>query len=207
MPISATFACINIPITIMQKVYILLFNGFSDWEIAFATPEIAKSICCELIYVSSNGEPVVSMGGMMVAPHTSIQKVDAADVDLLILPGGTAWERGENAFADSLVDAAIANHKPVAAICAATAYLAQRGYLNATAHTSNALLYLKAVVPSYTGDQHYVDSLAVTGNGIITANGIAPIEFAREIFRMLSLFSSADLERWYQLFKNGVWSE
>lgn len=41
----------------------------------------------------------------------------------------------------------------------------------------------------------------------ITANDIASIEFTREIFAKLELFNSNELEKWFQLFKNGIWSE
>ena len=42
---------------------------------------------------------------------------------------------------------------------------------------------------------------------IITASGIASIEFAREIFKVLELFDEPAIEKWYQLFKHGVWQE
>jgi hypothetical protein len=52
-----------------------------------------------------------------------------------------------------------------------------------------------------------VNSLAITDENIITAKGIAPIEFAREIFIKLNLFNDNDINKWFQLFKNGIWSE
>lgn len=74
-------------------------------------------------------------------------------------------------------------------------------------HTSNHILYLKNVAQEYSGDKNYIDSLAVRDKNIITANGIAPIEFAKEIFQKLKLYSDNDIEKWFQLFKNGIWSE
>jgi hypothetical protein len=65
---------------------------------------------------------------------------------------------------------------------------------------------LKSVVPEYTGDKYYVNSPAVSDKNLITANGTAPIEFAREIFRKIALFDEDKLEKWFQLFKNGIWS-
>jgi len=69
------------------------------------------------------------------------------------------------------------------------------------------LSYLKAVVPEYGGHESYQNKLAVTDKNIITANGIAPIEFATEIFKKIELKSDAEIEKWFQLFKNGIWSE
>lgn len=34
----------------MDKICVFLFNGFSDWEISYLTPEINKSKEIELIY-------------------------------------------------------------------------------------------------------------------------------------------------------------
>jgi hypothetical protein len=42
---------------------------------------------------------------------------------------------------------------------------------------------------------------------IFTASGIAPVEFAREIFIRLEIYEPAMVEKWYQLFKNGVWKD
>jgi putative intracellular protease/amidase len=191
----------------MKKVFIFLFDGFSDWEIAFLTPEIRKSSDFQIVYFSKDGEPVSSMGGLRVSPETSLTAIHHGDVEMLILPGGTAWEKGENDFMDTFVKSVFDNGKTVAAICAATAYLANNGFLNALKHTSNDLYYLKAVAPLYTGEQHYIGSLAVTDQNLITANGVAPIEFAREIFRKLNLYNETNIEKWFQLFKNGIWSE
>ncbi|GEM_PF-5268993 len=68
-------------------------------------------------------------------------------------------------------------------------------------HTSNDLHYLKGVAPEYLGENNYINSLAVTDKNLITANGIAPIEFAREIFTKLKLRSDNDIEKWFQLKK------
>ncbi|MDR2037785.1 MAG: glutamine amidotransferase [Bacteroidales bacterium] len=190
-----------------KKIMIFLFDGFSDWEIAYLTPEIRKNKTFDLVYFSYDGNPVFSMGGLRVMPDISLKDIHPEEVEMLILPGGTAWEEGENDFMDALVKDLLAEGKTVAAICAATAYLGKKGYLNDRKHTSNDLYYLKGIAPEYSGEKDYVNDLAVTGRNIITAKGIAPIEFAREIFAKLELYQDNDLEKWFQLFKNGIWSE
>lgn len=47
-----------------KKIYVFLFNGFSDWEIAYLTPEIKKNEDFELIYFSKGGNSISSMGGL-----------------------------------------------------------------------------------------------------------------------------------------------
>lgn len=190
-----------------NKIFVYLFNGYSDWEIAYLSPEIKKSSLFDLVYFSGNGKPVVSMGGLRVQPDMSLSEISIDDICMLILPGGTAWEKGENTEIDQLLKMLFVKGITIAAICGATEYLAQQGLLNQLKHTSNNLGYLKMVAPKYLGDDNYIDSLAVTDKNIITAKGVAPIEFAREVFTAIKLYSDKDTEKWFQLFKNGVWSE
>lgn len=189
-----------------KQVYIFLFDGFSDWEISYLGPEINKSEGFIPVYFSVGGGPVTSAGGLQI--HTTVSLVDSHvdQLDLLVLPGGPAFETGENTPITPLVRAVFESGKPIAAICGATAFLGQLGLLNELKHTSNALPYLRAMAPQYHGTELYLDKLAVTDQNLITASGIAPIEFAREVFQKLGLYDPAAIERWYQLFKNGIWT-
>lgn len=190
----------------MNKIYVFLFNGFSDWEISFLTPEINKNKQFELVYFSTDGEPIKSMGGLQIKPSLSLEELKIGNIDMLILPGGTAWEKGENNEIEEVIKNLFEKEKPIAAICAATTYLGQLGLLNDLKHTSNDLNYLKGIAPNYCGEENYQNSLVETDKKIITANGIAPIEFAREVFKTIELHSEDNIEKWFQLFKNGIWS-
>lgn len=190
----------------MKKICVFLFDGFSDWEISYVTPEIAKNENFDLIYFSETGNTVTSMGGLRINPTTSRSELKIEEIEMLILPGGVAWEKREISTINNLVSGLFKEEKTIAAICGATFYLGQLGILNNLKHTSNDLNYLKAVVLEYGGQENYQDKLAVTGKNIITANGIAPIEFSTEIFRKIKLKPDNEIEKWYQLFKNGVWS-
>lgn len=191
----------------MREIYVFLFDGYSDWEISYLSPEINKSEKFRLVYFSVNGDMVTSMGGLQVKPATSLGKIKVKEIDLLILPGGTAWEQGGNKEIEKIIKDLFEAGKPVAAICAATVCLGQLGLLDDLKHTSNDLYYLKGIAPGYHGDENYQNSLALTDRNIITAKGIAPIEFAREIFKAIGLYTDDRIEKWYQLFKNGIWSE
>lgn len=190
-----------------KKIFVFLFNGFSDWEVAFLAPEIKKSKAFDLVYFSVDGKPVLSMGGLHVLPEMSLSEISMKDVYMLILPGGTAWEKGGNSEINHFVESLFTEKRTIAAICAATIYLGQQGFLDNLKHTSNDLYYLKQVAPKYLGEKNYVNLLSVTDENIITANGIAPIEFAREVFTKLKLYNDSDIDKWFQLFKNGIWSE
>ena len=87
----------------------------------------------------------------------------------------------------------------VAAICGATLGLANAGLLDNRPHTSNDLAVLKMFCPGYHGEQAYVNEPAVTDGNLITASGLAPAEFAYQVFRRLDVMLPATLEAWYGL--------
>ncbi|WKV11145.1 type 1 glutamine amidotransferase family protein [Marivirga harenae] len=190
----------------MKKAYIFLFDGYSDWEIAFLTPELKKSKDWDLVYFSQSGSMVSSAGGLQIQPSISLENLIIEDIDLLVLPGGDAWEKGSNNALEAMLVELIEAEKPIAAICGATTFLGQLGILNGIKHTSNDLYYLKSSAPKYKGDENYQNTLSVTDDNIITANGIAPIEFSKHVFEFIELYESS-IEKWFQLFKNGIWSE
>ena len=147
------------------------------------------------------------MGGLQVKPTKALKDLVLEDLEMLILPGGNAWEKGGNKEIGQLTKDMLEAGKTVAAICAATIYLGQIGLLNDLKHTSSDLNYLKAMAPEYSGGDLYRNALAVTDGNLITANGIAPIEFACEVFKAIGLYGEEAIEKWFQLFKNGVWSD
>lgn len=188
-----------------KKIVIYLFDGYSDWEIAYLTPELNKSDHHELVYFSDAANSIKSMGGLQVKPNNHINEINAEEVDLLILPGGSLWEKERPKKIQQLLNQVNQAKKSIAAICAATSFLGQLGFLDEIKHTSNGLSYLKGMAPAYKGEDLYQNSLAITDKNIITANGIAPIEFAKEVFSMVNLYNDENLENWFQLFKNGIW--
>jgi len=189
----------------MQKknCYIFLFDGFSDWEVSYATVGIQKSEQFRVKTIGFTMEPVRSMGGLTVTPDTDfISAVDLVDIDsantaLLILPGGTAWEERLNEGISPLVAHCMLMGIPVAAICGATVFLADLGILNRTPHTSNDLLYLQTLCPTYSGRAFYRAEPAVATEPLITASGSAPIEFAREIFNRLDILKEDAVAYWF----------
>ena len=190
-----------------------MFDGFADWEISYVTPHIQKSEKYDLATFSLNGQNVISMGGLQVICNYKLADIDYENAAMLILPGGDAWERKELREVIPFVQKLVQKQIPVAAICGATTLLADIQVLDSVKHTSNSKEYLKNICPGYNGQDYYQgqedysNPTAITDSNIITSSGVAPIEFAREIFKLLKIYDEATIEKWYQLFRYGTWQE
>jgi putative intracellular protease/amidase len=141
------------------------------------------------------------MGGLCIKPDISLEECNLENKDLFILPGGTTW--GEDIHQPILerVGQALELGTIVAAICGATEGLANRGYLNTRRHTSNSLEYTKMVCPNYKGEKFYESAPAVSDANLVTASGIAPLEFAMEVLKKIEVFTPDTLHSWYNLNK------
>ena len=59
---------------------------------------------------------------------------------------------------------------------------------------------MKQVCPNYRGEAYYRNVSAVASGDLITASGVAPLEFAREMISALDVFRPETLEAWYRLY-------
>ena len=76
----------------IPAVHVLVFDGFADWEPAFALAELRRSGGLGVVTLAFGEAPVRSMGGLRVLPDRPLKWLDPATVRLLILPGGDMWE-------------------------------------------------------------------------------------------------------------------
>ena len=186
-----------------KAVYLLVVNGFADWEPAHAVAELRRHGQYRVESVGLASTAVQSMGGLTVLPSTTVADVDPADVAVFILPGGDRWEHVplEPALVH-LVKRLDQQGVPIAAICGATIAISQMGLLRGRRHTSNGLEYLRSHVPGYDETAQYVDAPAVRDRGLITASGLGDIEFARELFEELDVLSAEDRAAWAMIFRS-----
>ena len=186
-----------------RKCYLFVFNGYPDWEPALAIASLNKYSDFSIHPFSFDGAVVESMGGIKVQPEFALSQVRSNDIDLLILPGGDAWIKGENEQIAPLVRSVARRKGNIAAICDATVFLAKHGYLDNTWHTSNGANYLPEKVPSYKGKHYFEDLPSVVDGNIITANGAGMVEFAIEIMRQQKVMDEATIDKVYDLYKSG----
>lgn len=186
-----------------RSCYLFVFDGFADWEPSLVTAGLNAYGDFDIRTFSSDGNSVRSMGNLKINPDFKLEEVRITDFDLILLPGGNKWEEGGNMEISELIKDSSDNGKTIAAICAATTFLAKQGLYNKTKHTSNGLEYLKNQVPGYTDDSRYINEPCVADNNVITANGAAMIEFAYKIFEHFRILPEKDLSFWLTLYKSG----
>ena len=185
-------------------VYLLVVPGFADWEPAHAVAELRRHGGYRVEAVGLTDAPVESMGGLRVQPTRQVAEVDPADVAVFILPGGDRWESAPlEPELTALLHRLDQAHVPLAAICGATVALAKAGLLRGRKHTSNGREYLEKQVPGYDGAADYVEAPAVRDRGLITASGLADVEFAFELLNELGVLSESDRALWLDLFRRG----
>jgi len=187
-----------------RRAYVFVFDGFADWEPASALAELRRTFGFSVQTLALTRNPIASMGGLNVLPDLLIGEVQSNSVDILILPGGDAWTRGEIAEVTRIVKAVSEVGRPVAAICAATLALAHAGLLDNHRHTSNGYGFIPKYVPAYKGQKLYEKVRAVRDRSVITANGLAPFAFASEIFRAVVPDRAPDIAIYDELYSRGV---
>lgn len=206
---SGAAAAANADANPLHTVHLYVFDGFADWEAAFAVagihnPQFQREPGRWQVKTVGPGRHAVprSMGGVSVLPDMAVEDLRPDASAMLILPGGIGW--ADDASHHAAIGKAgefLRRGVPVAAICGATAALARAGWLESRPHTSNALSYLKGT--GYGGAESYRDEAVVRDGPLITAGGMAPIEFAREIFALLGIYEAEALQAWEQLYKTG----
>lgn len=191
-----------------KKVFLYVFNTMSDWEYGYLIAELNSGRYfkkdlepLKVITVGANKEMITTMGGLGIKSAISLEECTLECKDLLILPGGTTWNEEIHQPILERIGQALKLGTIVAAICGAIEALANMGYLDTRKHTSNNLEYTKMVCPNYKGEKFYEVGSAVSDANLVTASGIAPLEFAMEVLKKLDVFAPDTLDSWYSLNK------
>ncbi|WP_314585670.1 type 1 glutamine amidotransferase family protein [Paenibacillus terrigena] len=191
-----------------NTVYLYVFDTMADWEVGYLTAELNSGryykkglSSSKIVTMGIEKTPVTTMGGLKVLPDIKLDECSIESTDTLILPGGDTWTETIHQPILKIAQRCLKEGILVAAICGATMGLAQTGLLNSRWHTSNDLEYLKMICPTYTGEKYYKMESVVTDGKLITASGIAPLEFSVHVLKALGVFSSKTLDAWYSLHK------
>lgn len=191
-----------------RNVYLYIFNSVSDWEYGYLMAELKSrryfrkdADWLQVITVGPSLDMITTMGGLTVKPDISVEEMKLTEKDLLILPGGESWSEDIHELILQKVDEGFRANTLIAAICGAIHGLAKTSHLDFLHHTSNDLSYLQMVSPSYKGATLHQSCSVVRDNQLITASGMAPLDFAKETIKAMDVFHPEALEAWYNLHK------
>ena len=191
----------------MKTILFVLLDQWADWEAAYLSS--ALRMLGQGRYavktVSLTRDPVESIGGFRVFPDYDIHSLPA-DYEALILVGGLSWRQEAARQVGPLVERCLSERRLLGGICDASGFLGTLGILNDVCHTSNELCDLEAWAgDAYTNRENYVMEPAVRGRNVITANGTASLEFAREVLLALEAAPREKILEWYEFHKRGVY--
>ncbi len=194
-----------------NEILYLLLEDYADHEYVFLAGAISNGAYAKRQnpkyinkIVASTFEPVQSCSGIRIVPDYTFDTIPD-DYAALVLIGGYGWLNEKYAMqVVPFIQKAIEKEIVVGAICNATSFMAKSGLLNNVKHTGNGLDQLKLWGgENYTNEQSYVNQQAVSDGHIVTANGSASLEFAKEMLLLLENETPETIEMWYQFFKHG----
>ena len=193
-----------------DEILYILLPDFAEHEMVYlaeavASDEYALKELPKYInkIVAPTLDPVKSIGGFRTVPDYSFDTMPD-DYAALVLIGGFGWQTPIADKVTPIVAKAIANKKIVGAICNAVSFMARNGFLNDIKHTGNGIDQLKQWGGgNYTNSSMYQHRQAETDKNIVTANGSATLEFARELLLLLENDTPERIEMFYQFNKQG----
>lgn len=195
-----------------EILYILLPDYAAHEEVYFsqaiASDEYALKEMPKYVnkVVAPTLDPVKSIGGFRTLPDYSFDTMPG-DYAALVLIGGFGWSTPVADNVVPIVRKAIEDGKIVGAICNGVSFMAKHGFLNTVRHTGNGIEQLKVWGgDNYTNYDGYVHIQAVSDKNIVTANGSATLEFAKEMLLLLESDTAERIEMYYQFNKNGFCS-
>jgi putative intracellular protease/amidase len=192
---------------IMPSLYLYVTDTLADWEPGHVLAELHSgrylkdpALRYDVVLCGRTMDPVTTMGGLRMTPDILFSDIRPGARDIVLLPGADTWLDPAQAPVLEKIRTLLDGDPVVAAICGATLGLANTGLLDHRPHTSNDPAALKQFCPGYHGERYYLPLPAVTDGDLITASGLAPVEFAYQIFRKLDVMTPATLDAWHGLF-------
>jgi putative intracellular protease/amidase len=191
----------------MRTLYLYTPDTMADWEPGHVLAELRSgrylrdpALKYNTVLCGRTLKPIITMGGIRMAPEILVSVIRPVPGDVLILPGADTWLEPSQAQVIATVRELLDHGMVVAAICGATLGLANAGLLDNRKHTSNDPAALRMFCPQYRGERSYVNAPAVTDGNLITASGLAPAEFAFQVFKKLDVMTPETLLAWHGLF-------
>ncbi len=194
-----------------NNVLFVLLDKYAEWEAAPLAAALNSGVTplgdtrYTTATVAPTADAVSSIGGFSTLPDYDFDSIPQ-DYAALVLVGGMSWDRPEAGRVEELVARTLREGKTVGAICNGASFMAAHGFLNDVAHTGNGLDQLRLWGGErYTNPEGFIGRQAVADGSIVTANGSAGIEFAREMLLALEADTRENIDAWYDFNKHGLY--
>lgn len=194
-----------------NNVLFVLLDKYAEWEAAPLAAALNSGVTplgdtrYTTATVAPTADAVSSIGGFSTLPDYDFDSMPQ-DYAALVLVGGMSWDKPEAGRIEELVARALREGKTVGAICNGASFMAAHGFLNDVAHTGNGLDQLRLWGGErYTNPEGFIERQAVADGSIVTANGSAGIEFAREMLLALEADTRENIDAWYDFNKHGLY--
>jgi len=166
----------------VKRVGLLLFPGFSEFEVTVATSLLRSSH--ELVTVAPTDEAVTSEAGLSFLPHKTLGSIDPDELEALIVPGGDMVHLKDAEPLFSLVKAMSERGALLAAICSAPYLLARAGVLAGRPYTVTFTEAQRNFLSCFDETTFRYEPV-VQNENVITAQGHAFVAFGLAVARHL----------------------
>lgn len=180
----------------MGKILVFTFDEMTDYEITFISHLLGADAGKEIITIAYEDKMIKGSSGFLYKPSRLVNDVLDEDVEGLIITGG--WYGQTKPELMKLINNLNSKGKLISAICGAgTVFLAKAGVLNNVKYTTPIVEWTQKHIEIYGNEdpfprKNFVLERVVRDRNIITAQGIAFIDFAIEICDWFNLFENQD---------------
>jgi transcriptional regulator GlxA family with amidase domain len=191
------------PDVIDRTAYVLVFDGFVEWQVALALASLRRIAGVRVIPVGFGPLAVVGLSGLRVIPETTFHTTTIDRDDLIVLPGGELWERCEVESISAFLCRGALFGAWIAALGTGVVPLAHARLFRDRDHTSDGGAegpsWLEAFVPRYDGRDRHRRGPTVTDGRIVTAAGTATLAFVAAILRAYANLSASQIDAWRRI--------
>ena len=165
----------------------------ADFEVSLLIHILSRDLGYSVISISEDLSVIKSASGLHYTAHKKISDVQIEETLGIIIPGG--WMNGVSHELINLIKKLNANQKFIAGICSAPWIIAKSGIMSGTKFTSSISEWdeekQKRLCNKDPFEWHnYVNERIVRDKNIITAKGIAFIDFSVAVCDYLGAFKN-----------------
>ncbi|WP_105615857.1 DJ-1/PfpI family protein [Vallitalea okinawensis] len=189
----------------MKNILFFLYEDMADFEVTLVAHILGAGgeEAYKITPIAYTLDPIRSKCGLVYLPEKTVDEVLDQETEGLIIPGGFNMDARPHLI--TLIQKLYKEKKLVSAICAAPYYLAKAGILDHHRFATSLANWSDDHKALYGEDpfprENYVNDRVMIDKNVITAKGVAFIDFAIAITKYLKLYSDEDIEEYKKILK------